>query len=154
MFPDERQINAVLYELVHKAYDVTCIIHGVPYPTGKEEWIKFTPLSFVKNPSRRGDISQRVYVEITCYSLLATYRKDKRYDRQWELAKMYADLFDQQDIQVETSCISFKEPRKVYLDLRSTGDFAGPIKQTSPQLNVDAVLIEIEGDLIQPKGIE
>ena len=147
------QLNAAIHQLIETHVPAMKYrIAGVPYKLGEEEeWIEAKNLSMYTIPNRKDSRFERIYVEILCYSFEGQLRKDKNWNRVWEIADTYATLLSQLRFSVESSCIQLKEPRSIFLDLRSLGDFAKNIEQQSPLLHTQCVAIGCEGLILQPK---
>ena len=63
-----------------------------------------------------------LHFQLTCYSIHAEFRADKKYNRPHELASKYKHIFHRANHKIKTSCIRMHDSRIVYLDLRSVGD--------------------------------
>lgn len=124
---------------------------GAEYPTNVEEFVRYSSLLNHPHPSRTVDLNNRFYCEIACYAKHAIDRTDQSISRPYELADIYAKLVHQTNIMIESSCIRFLEARMIYLDLNSLGQNAAPFQQTSPKLNLHAVVIEAEAIISERK---
>ncbi len=126
-------------------------VKGLKLPQETEEWVTFNDLSVYPFRSRKDTINHRISIELICYAKHAQYRQDQNFKRAWEMVDPYFQLLNQGRFIVKSSCIQFREARLIYLDHKSLGDFAEHIDQQSPNLNLDAILLEVEGIWIQSK---
>lgn len=117
---------------------------GADYPKNVEEFVRYSSLLRSPRPSRLTDLEDRFYCEITCYAKHASDRADGNISRPYELGDIYSKLVHQTNICIKNSCIRFLEARMIYLDLNSLGQNAVPFAQTSPKLNLHAIVIEAE----------
>jgi hypothetical protein len=138
-------------EVAELHLDMPIAVKGLKLPLDKEEWITFNDLSVYPMRSRTDTVNRRVSIEIICYAKHAQFRADGNFKRAWEMAEDYFNLLNQARMIIKSSCIQFREARLIYLDHKSLGDFAEHIDQQSPNLNLDAILLEVEGIWIQSK---
>ena len=142
------QLHKMVYECIP---EMKMVIKGMRFPTDVEEFVVYNDLGLYGMASRKDVRAERIFVEVIAYSKHADQRKDQKIKRAWSIAKQYYDLFNKARVRIENTCVQFKEPRLMALDLKSLGDFAQSIDQQSPALNLDAVVMEVEGIIIQSK---
>jgi hypothetical protein len=119
-----------------------------PSVAGKDEWASFELLYSIPMNIRKNAQGRKIAVQISTYSAHAEHRADKKINRIYELGDIYKDVFHQQDIQIKSSCIQFKESIIKYIDLRSLSDFSKQIYQNSPPLHLMSSVIITEGIII------
>ncbi len=135
---------------------IPMVIKGVPTPSldGKEEWVQFDFLSESGIPSHAQQIENTIYFQIMCFSRYAHLRVDNNYRRPWAMSELYKAAFKNQLFKVPTgagaeiSCIRVFEPKQIYLDLPSSGEFSKQIYLQSVQLDTHCVLLLFEGQQI------
>ena len=102
------------------------------------EWLQFNILNSDGAPSRAIDYKAGFTFELILYVVHVGMRSLTNLYRQRELAQMYKELFPSR-LSSAGTCLVVKEPRIMYLDLNSLGDFASNIRQRSPSANVNSV---------------
>ncbi len=102
------------------------------------EWLQFNILTSDGLPSRTIDYKASFTFELILYVVHVGLRQVTNLYRQRELAQIYKDLFPRR-LSSAGTCLVVKEPRIMYLDLDSLGDFASNIRQRSPSANINSV---------------
>lgn len=148
------QLNAAIHRIIAEHDpNMKYRIEGVPYDLGdEEEWIMGRNLSVYSIAARSDVHFDRLFIEVLCYSFEGQRRRDKNWNRVWEIADTYATLLSGKRFVVESSCMQVKEARCMFLDLRSLGHGAENINQQSPLLHVQCVAVGCEVVILQPKG--
>lgn len=129
------------------------VIRGVDFPKDKDDFIRLDLLADINRVSRAHDVNTILPFELTCYSKLALQRTDHKYKNAWALSDNYFDALHQRRYVVESSCIQFREARRIYMDLSSLGDYAKPFAQQSPKMNLECIVIEVDISISQVKVI-
>lgn len=113
---------------------------GMNHPTldSAGEWLQFNILNSEGLPSRVIDYKASFTFELILYVVHVGLHGLSNLYRQRELAQIYKDLFPRR-LNSAGTCLVVKEPRIMYLDLDSLGDFASNIRQRSPAANVNSV---------------
>ena len=130
------------------------LLKGAPFPElkDKEEWVAFELIAKPTYASNMTSVDEKVICQITCYPLHAEFRQDGNWMRPYTLAEMYINAFSQKSTLIENTCVKWKEPDSHYVDIRSLADFAKQIYQNSPPMQVHAVVIILEGLIIQSRS--
>jgi hypothetical protein len=132
--------------------NVPLVIKGMQFPEDEDEFVCFNGLALYESVKRSTSTGYTCFLEVICYSKHPSVREDKAMLREWALAEVYRTLFSGKRIAIESTCIQFAEAKLMALDLRSLGQFAEGIAQSSPSLNMNAVVMEVEGIVIQEKA--
>ena len=129
------------------------VLQSAPMPVfdGVEEWVSFELLNMIGHPSRKTYANERLMMQLTCYSLDASYRKDKKFSRHYELADDYYNLLNQKDYVIKNTCVRLTECKIVYLDLKSSSDFAKAIYQNSPPMQTQSAVILVDAIVINER---
>lgn len=147
-------ITKFMLKLVHEVdTSIPMVIIGAEYPKDADDFVKYASLAKESLPARLSDEESWYFCEITCYSKHADQRKIQNEQgnlhRQFEFAQAYFDLVNQKDYKVETSLLRFHEARMINLDLNSLGQNASPFAQTSPKMNLNAIVIEAKAQIFK-----
>lgn len=119
---------------------------GYPQPplTGVEEWVSYALVSIQEMPSEGHAVLQDISIQVTSFSVHAHLRSDRKIGRVFEMADQYAKAFRRKSVRANNSCIMFKEPRIIPLDLASAGDFSKIAYQQSPSLDTMSTVMLID----------
>ena len=113
---------------------------GMNHPKLDEagEWLQFNVLNSEGMPARTIDYKASFTFELILYGVHVGMRGLDNLYRQRQLAQQYKELFPRR-LSSAGTCLVVKEPRILYLDLNSLGDFASNIRQRSPSANINSV---------------
>lgn len=119
-------------------------IKGIPATVkkDKEEWISLDLINSLEQASQSIAGSDKTLLfQISCFSKHSEYREDKKFTAPWDLSEKLKPFLHRAKYVIESSCLKFLDTKMMYLDLRSSGDFAKESYQNSPILQTHCVLI-------------
>lgn len=119
-------------------------IKGIPAQSkeGLEEWVSIDLLNSMEQPSQTLEHSNKhLLFQLTCFSMHAEYRQDRDFVAPWKLSNKFKPVIHRARYSIDTSCLKFQDVKIIYLDLRSSGDYAKELYQSSPILQTHAVLM-------------
>lgn len=133
--------------------DIRLLLQSAPSPDfdNAQEWLTFELLNMIGMPSRKAYANERIMFQLGCYTVDATYRDDKKISRHYELADEYYQLLNQKDYVIKTTCVRLTECKIVYLDLKSSSDFAKAIYQNSPPMQTQSAVILVDAIVINER---
>jgi hypothetical protein len=143
--PDDTTCKLKLCKEIQDAYpDLIIDIKGMPAAEKKdaEQWISIDLLNSLEQASQSIAGSDKTLLfQLTCFSKHSEYREDRKFTGPWDLANLMKPYMHRAKYIIETSCLKFLDTKMIYLDLRSSGDFAKESYQNSPILQTHCVLI-------------
>ena len=142
--PTYSELYLGLAKIVSKVdTSIPILLKGMPFPNLDEvpDFIAFDLLNEVERRTQSLD-GDRIYsVQLSCHSLHAEYRADKKFSAPYDLAYKYKPFLHRATHIIKSSCFRTLDAKITYLDLRSTGDYSKQIYQTSPSLKIHTCVI-------------
>jgi hypothetical protein len=129
-----------------RALDANIVIDikGIPAQSkeGSYEWLSLDLLSSIEVATQTIQNSdKRLIFQLTCFSKHSEYRPDNDFTAPWKLASKFKGILHRAKYPIQNTCLKFLDTKMTYLDLRSSGDYAKELYQSSPLLQTHAVLI-------------
>ena len=129
-------------------------VKGIAAPSleGVDEWLSFQLLLENPHAAQRIQHNETYSFQLTCFTVDAERRADKKVGREFFLSNLYKPMLHQQDYMLENTCIRFKEARIAFLDLRTSTFTARAISTGgTPPLQTQSAVILAEACIITHK---
>lgn len=145
MLPSDHELLLHICSAVRKLdANIIVDIKGIPAQSkdGVSDWLSVDLLNSLEMATQTTENSdRRLLFQITCFSKHAEYRIDKEFIAPWKLANRFKPVLHRAAYPIQNTCLKFLDTKMMYLDLRSSGDYAKELYQSSPVLQTHAVLI-------------
>ena len=145
MPPADHELLLLVCQAVRKLDESIVIdIKGIPALSkeGVSDWLSVDLLNSLEVATQTvANSDRRLLFQITCFSKHAEYRIDKEFTAPWKLANRFKPVLHRAAYPIQNTCLKFLDTKMMYLDLRSSGDYAKELYQSSPVLQTHAVLM-------------
>jgi len=127
--------------------NMVMLLKGMPQPSLKDayDFIAFDLLGAFEKSTRNQDGDRMYVVQLSCNSVHAEFRPDKKITAPYALADKYMPVMHRANHLINSSCFRMHDAKIAYLDLRASGDYSKQVYQNSPSLKVHTCVLSSTG---------